>query len=635
MVVRRVRLTITRGQPADIRATLLGRLWQRVRVWLSRLQVFGSRLPGSASPPVPVVSVLEASEFNVELEFRTYLGPLLVWSKREPRRILPGDVYNNLANTLRWNETDGVLGSLPMLLGRLAESPTNPKLRRDLDRRLAAHQQALEVVLWGERVWGTDGVRTLFLKRIEKGTIYLELVLHEDMHEYMWETLYAHSALAGVLSIARMRVEDVERSSMHGFNLWKRWVRLLMIIASPDGKDLFDTAVGIQNMLNRSRFLQGIQNYHITHFRTLGSPTRSSTSEQVRELYSSGKDFNIWFLVVHGSADQGGVLYYEADDGSPELIHLDDLYNDAMGRTPKILILFACDIAGFESQFVKGLLTRDVVLVVAMQAPISFEAAFKFASIWGKLAKSRQLNLYTLEKAVKDARAEIPNSHKHERYTPVLYTRARYGWADWVGMLATLASAMASIIILLVWIISTAGGGDNGSPTPTSMGTPTIQPMVPGDLTSIPTLTHATPEATMIPSAVATPPPTATATPPPTTIAAPAPPTSSRLQVKVNGETTELSSTSTVTIEVEAGSLTRIEIVLLDVSGKELLPNLATYDWNFNPPDEENKKRVRSLNNLLHYSAPANRKGKVQLITVEVAPKDYNQKIITIKIVIL
>jgi hypothetical protein len=381
----------------------------------------------SSDAPVPA-----QSKFTVDLELRTYLGPLLIWVKKMPRGYLSNEVYDNLRQTLQWQRPDD---SLPKSLGRLAENPGDLSCRRDVEARLSAHCQCLSEVLWGIKTWGSekraDEVRRTFRKLANKD-LHLELVLPNDMHQFMWEALHFEDEIAGNLSIVRMRVEDVRQGGLRSLRLSKRQVSLLTIVANPDDRHLADLAglaQRIQYVLSRVPFLRLRE--HPVEYRIGSRLIAESTSQQVIRLHKKKHQrFNIWFLVVHGSADNEGLLYYENSNSRPERVRLAELYNDSFGRPPDVCILFACDIACFGSHFVDGLLSRDVKLVVAMQAPISFDAAVTFAKFWEELDDFRYISLCTLERAVKHARAEVD---RHERSVPVLYARTRYGWPGWVG----------------------------------------------------------------------------------------------------------------------------------------------------------------------------------------------------------
>jgi hypothetical protein len=386
--------------------------------------------------------------FTVNLEFRTYLGPLLVRVKRIPRGYLSSEIYEDLKRTLQWREPDD---SLPKSLGRLAENPRDPSYQQEVEARLSAHCRCLTEVLWGIETWGSEKraheVRRTFQKLANKG-IYLELVLPDNMHQFVWEALHCEKNIAGNLSIVRMRGEDVYQCGLRSLRLSKRQVRLLTIVANPDDRhlaDLSELAYKIRNVLGQVPFLRSRE--HPVEYRIGRRLITESTSQQVTRLHrGKHRRFNIWFLVVHGSADDEGLLYYENSDSRPERVRLAELYNDSRGNPPDVCILFACDIACFGSHFVDGLLSRDVKLVVAMQAPISFDAAVAFARFWRELDDFRHISLRTLERAVKHARAEVG---KHERIVPVLYARTRYGWPDWVGPTCLVFTAILFAAFLL------------------------------------------------------------------------------------------------------------------------------------------------------------------------------------------
>lgn len=403
----------------------------------------------SSDAPVPA-----QSRFTVDLEIRTYLGPLLIWIKKMPGGYLSNEVYDNLRQTLQWQRPDE---SLPKSLGRLAENPGDLSCQREVEARLSAHCQCLSEVLWGIRTWGSekraDEVRRTFRKLANKD-LHLELVLPNDMHQFMWEALHFEDEIAGNLSIVRMRVEDVRQGGLRSLRLGKRQVSLLTIVANPDDRHLADLAglaQRIQYVLGRVPFLRLRE--HPVEYRIGSRLITVSTSQQVIRLHrEKHQRFNIWFLVVHGSADDEGLLYYEDSNSRPERVRLAELYNDSFGKPPDVCVLFACDIACFGSHFVDGLLSRDVKLVVAMQAPISFDAAVAFAKFWKELDDSRHISLCTLERAVKHARAEVD---KHERIVPVLYARTRYGWPGWVGPMFLVFTAIL-FAFSLGWVLTSS-----------------------------------------------------------------------------------------------------------------------------------------------------------------------------------
>lgn len=444
------------------------------------------------------VSSHKPSKFALALEFRSFAGPLL-YSRKMYRCILPEVTYKKLEGSLETPSN----GGLPTLF-----HGTTARVSGELDKKLGAHRKYLMEVLWGPNVWGIEDARVLERKinvLVKSGRVNLELVLPDNLHHYLWETLCLQGELAGTLSIVRMRAADVNNGDLYNFRMSKKRVRLLTIIANPrEMANLADMAQRIIEILTNVKFLWPLKKRHdrVRHRITIAE--WGSTRDQIQK-YITKKTFNMWFLIAHGSSDDGGLLFFENDAGMMVETKLADLFMAAQGKVPDVFILFACEIAGLGSEFVQTLLWRDVKMVIAMQAPITYEAAENFAKIWqslDNLSPRQHINLSAFEEALWRARSSIESSE--EQIIPVLFSRARYGWSASKSILVIL---LLSIFIFFGSFIFSAFGrsaivrivsGIIVTMEPTLTSTPTLSTMD-SDESNITATVEPTPSNTPIP----------------------------------------------------------------------------------------------------------------------------------------
>ncbi len=68
--------------------------------------------------------------------------------------------------------------------------------------------------------------------------------------------------------------------------------------------------------------------------------------------------------------------------------------------------------------------------------------------------------------------------------------------------------------------------------------------------------------------------------------------------------------------EIDPNTSARIEVKLIDSEGRQLPPNIYSYNWRFNPGDSHNKDKLDSQNYAVNYSASTEH--PTQTVTVEV-----------------
>lgn len=72
--------------------------------------------------------------------------------------------------------------------------------------------------------------------------------------------------------------------------------------------------------------------------------------------------------------------------------------------------------------------------------------------------------------------------------------------------------------------------------------------------------------------------------------------------------------------EIDPNTSARIEVKLIDSEGRQLPPNIYSYNWRFNPGDSHNKDKLDSQNYAVNYSASTEH--PTQTVTVEVLRED-------------
>jgi hypothetical protein len=200
-------------------------------------------------------------------------------------------------------------------------------------------------------------------------------------------------------------------------------VRILVITAVP-GRDL-DVDKELANIRRRTdRLVQG-QRAVPFNVQVLDGATRATLYEAVRE-------FRPHFLhyIGHGSFEDGsGWIHLHAKDDAAEIDRIDaeTLRDMLANERPKLVVLNTCeggmasDVDPF-SGMAHALIQRNIPYVVAMQYPISDEAAIAFSDVlYADLANGKPIDV-----AVTNARNAIrllanPEAQV-ELITPVLYT---------------------------------------------------------------------------------------------------------------------------------------------------------------------------------------------------------------------
>lgn len=143
----------------------------------------------------------------------------------------------------------------------------------------------------------------------------------------------------------------------------------------------------------------------------------------------AGRPFHVWHFIGHGSfneREQSGHLYFDTEYGSRQVtgFELATLFRDH--RALRLVVINACESATSDdsdamSGIAGALVERGVPTVVAMQFPISNEAAVVFAGEFYALVAGG----VPVDSAITEARRSIfLRAHFGEWATPVVFTRA-------------------------------------------------------------------------------------------------------------------------------------------------------------------------------------------------------------------
>lgn len=203
-------------------------------------------------------------------------------------------------------------------------------------------------------------------------------------------------------------------------------LRILVVISDPK----FVAALNLEQ--EKKRIKQSWGSRTNVHVDFLENPTKAKLQEQLAVL-----DYHVLHFMGHGDFDKKsgeGVLLLEKEDGSPEKISgtaLGVLLRDE----PKLRIVFlnACKTAqGSQEEdhdpfsgVAAAIVMAGIPTVVAMQFPISDEAAIDFASQFYKMLPDYHPVDFIVAEARKTLFSHQPNSM--EWATPVLFMRTPDG----------------------------------------------------------------------------------------------------------------------------------------------------------------------------------------------------------------
>ena len=157
-------------------------------------------------------------------------------------------------------------------------------------------------------------------------------------------------------------------------------------------------------------------------------PVRAAILDQL-----AAKDYHVIHYMGHGDfdADEGGMLLLELADGSPDPISGDDFAMWLADEPLRLVFLNACKTGatGMRSGahpfagVAAALIRERVPAVVAMQFPISDQAAIAFAQTFYK----RISQGLPVDAAVAEGRKVLYSNKQAEWATPVLYLRSKDG----------------------------------------------------------------------------------------------------------------------------------------------------------------------------------------------------------------
>ncbi|HEY9707957.1 MAG TPA: CHAT domain-containing protein, partial [Oculatellaceae cyanobacterium] len=304
---------------------------------------------------------------------------------------------------------------------------------------------------WGEQLFelvfrSSEKAREFFQTATFDGLRECELVITSDSPEVLnlpWELLYSPSdrqflapSLAGM---SRSLSDYAVRAEMS--NLPQDKLNILLVIARPYGeKDIALKTIARPLLESVSHIRQKV------NIKVLRPP---SFEQFERELNAHPGFYHIVHFDGHGDFDPNsvgfqhtlgaagqGVLVFEADDGSPQIIPAAQIAQNLADCRVPIFVLNACKSAQEGEEKFSSVATRLVSLgakgVVAMAYSVYAEAAKHFMGrLYGELAAGA-----TVDSAVAAGRREIlnkrlrpsPNGDKplQDWLVPVLYQQESY-----------------------------------------------------------------------------------------------------------------------------------------------------------------------------------------------------------------
>lgn len=205
-------------------------------------------------------------------------------------------------------------------------------------------------------------------------------------------------------------------------------LRILVVIASPKDQRPLDVN---QEKSNISAALQENPNVEIE---TLEHATCSALQKKLNRAFAEHRPFHILHFIGHGLHEhERGYLLFEDKEGRSDPVDGDAMYALLQDhRTVRIAVLNAClAAAGSESKarpfanVATSLVTAGIPAVVAMQFPISDQAALTFSEhFYYNLGMG-----YSVVAAVAEARKAIYANLRDtvEFGTPVLFSRVQKG----------------------------------------------------------------------------------------------------------------------------------------------------------------------------------------------------------------
>jgi hypothetical protein len=268
-----------------------------------------------------------------------------------------------------------------------------------------------------------------------------------------WELLYGPSGFLA-LSVQTPVVRHLEHSNPFR-PLRIAWpLRVLIVVASPDGHDLLD---GEKELEQIRAALGWLERTGIVKVDRLEPPTLDALNSRL----GSGKPYHVLHFIGHGTFDSSrreGMLLFENDSGKPRYVSGDDLAVALGVGTMRLVVLNACRgaQAAADDPFTgvaQCLVRKRIPAVVAMQDLIEDTLAVAFAS---NLYRSLALSM-PVDWAVTKARIAMHGKSEGEMdwANPVLFLSALDGrlfrWMPSRGLLAALGLIVMMGIGYEVW----------------------------------------------------------------------------------------------------------------------------------------------------------------------------------------
>lgn len=201
-------------------------------------------------------------------------------------------------------------------------------------------------------------------------------------------------------------------------------LRILAIIASPHGLPRLDVEREWATICDA---LDDKQRVQLVHVDRLPAPTISELQRWLRH-----NEVHVLHFVGHGCFDdrlQGGMLMFTDSSGRAAPISSAVLGTHVRDHDPlRLVVLNACQTARADdadpySGMAQGLIQQEAAAVVAMQFPISDDAAIVFTrEFYGAVADGEPL-----DQAMASTRKALLADHAAEWATPVLFLRAADG----------------------------------------------------------------------------------------------------------------------------------------------------------------------------------------------------------------
>ena len=199
-------------------------------------------------------------------------------------------------------------------------------------------------------------------------------------------------------------------------------LRMLVIRSNPSGTGALNLGREGKDLLDALKRLDGIVVDEVS------APVQEAITDQLRKA-----DYHVVHYMGHGQfdADRGGLLLLEKEDGTPHRVSASIFANWLKDEPLRLVFLNACETGTTPDTLgahpfagvAAALIQSNVPAVVAMQFPISDDAAIRFARTFYKCVAEG----LPIDAAVSEGRKALFNDEAAEWATPVLYLRTDDG----------------------------------------------------------------------------------------------------------------------------------------------------------------------------------------------------------------